>query len=189
MRQKSPSKHSRVPLYCQVAVLFLLLSGATIFILEKNGLINLYTKPMAKTTVTQPAKGVPSANPTNTVNYSPATSSDNQPVPAKDPSTTTPQNSSLSATITRTTKSSDGSNFLIKVAVLGTTQGGCEATMKNGDVLATSQGIIELSGGQYGCSGLSIPLSKLNSPGSWQLTVKVTDSTGATDETSKEVTL
>lgn len=159
--------------------LLLLAAGATILILELSGTINLYNKQDASTNIST-SDEYPTESPTNTIDYGPASPNDNVPIPDKDPSAQTPNpaNTELSATITSTRKNSAGDRLLIKVAVQGTESGTCKATLTQGTKTVTANGIIELSSGQYSCSGLEPLLSELGS-GEWNISISVKDTNGA----------
>jgi hypothetical protein len=163
---------------------------AVLLVLEKLNVTHFYTKPASNTAANStPAAAVPSATPTNTVNYAPPTPADGEVVvPSKNttPSTVSPVNTDLSATINSTRKSNDGTLFLVKVAVAGTQSGTCSATMTKGGSTSTKTGTIALSGGQYICTGLDIPMDTL-SAGTWSLKVTVTDANGASTTVSQEV--
>ena len=167
-------------------LIFLLLVVALIMVvLEKSGITNFYTSQKTATSSNQQTGEVPSASPTNTVDYGPAETNDTTTIPEKDSNlqTQNPVNENLIATITSTRKSSDGSNYLIKVAVSGTESGTCKvvATKNSLNISVTSE--IGLSGSQLSCLDLKIPISSLES-GTWNINVTVADMNGATTETS-----
>jgi hypothetical protein len=163
---------------------------AALLVLEKLNVTHFYTKPV-KLVVSDstPTPVIPSAKPTNTVNYGAPTPGEEQVVPSKNPtpSSVSPINSELSATFTNPRINSDKTLFLVKVAVTGATSGTCSATMTNNGSTATKTGTIALSAGQYSCSGLDIPMDTLTPRGTWSLSVTVTDQNNASTTVKQEV--
>lgn len=169
----------------------LLLIGLSLVITEKLHITNFYTRSADKPATQDIQKSdTPSANPTNTIDFSKAKPEDTTTVPDKATTPlTSPSNPELNATITSTRPNSANTTYLIKVAVTGTDNGSCTAVMTKGSKTYTTQSGISLSGSQYSCTDLGIPLSQLNESGSWRLDITVTDKEGATFSTSKEVIL
>ena len=189
---KKISKSKRHYLLFLPVIAFALVGG--FLALEKTGVTDFYTKstPSTETTTSQQFDEVANAEPTNLVDYGPTKPEDTANVPDKNlnqDTTPTPVNLELGATITSTRPNSANTSYLIKVAVVGTDSGSCQATMTKGSKVLTSSTSITLSAGQYSCSNLEFPLSGLDESGEWNVTVNITDKTGATYSTNTEVIL
>ena len=168
--------------------------SAALIVLEKTGVTDFYHKDTAPSTSSSlQTDEVPSANPTNTVDYGPPSDDNTTQVPEKNPSipSETPINNSLSVAITSTRKNSDGSSYLIKAVVGGTESGTCSVTATKGSLLATDNGTIGLSSNQNSCLDLALPIGQLTESGIWNVVVTVTDQNGATasTDTTMEVIL
>lgn len=162
-----------------------LLSATSIVLLEKLNITNFYSSDSS----IESSDTTPKINPANTVDYSPAKESDNILVPEKDINTTpNPVNPGLAATITSTRISSDGTQYLVKVAVAGTEAGSCALTMTQGSTTLSAASDIGITNNQYSCTDLRIPYPSL-SKGTWQIEVVVTDQSGATVSAKTEAVL
>lgn len=166
-------------------VLVIVLFFGAILTLESMGITDLYD---ARTeTVELPV--IEATGSSDAINYDKANPEDNFLIPDKDPATNPSTIPVLGAAITSTRVNSTGTMYLIKVAVSGTNTGTCQVSMSNGTKTITEASDISLLGGQYGCTKLEIPVSKLTEKGTWKIEVQVTDSSGAAVTTTSEVIL
>lgn len=193
MYTKSPVKKSKKP-YLLLIPALLVAAGGALFALEKYHVTNFYTKksnsPSQDRPVNSQSANTTTSGPTNAIDYGAAKPEDTTVTPDKNPNPDTPAtNLELGATITSMRNNSTNTAYLIKVAVSGTDSGTCKVTMTKGSKVSSSTSSISLSGGQYSCTDLSIPLSELNEQGVWQVSVVVTDKNGATSSTSAEAKL
>jgi hypothetical protein len=187
MYNKNSKNRSKKLLFLSLISAALITAGV-VFVLDRKGVIHLFHSGRVASTNSATSTGeVESANPVNTVDYGPAKSTDNQPVPDKNPNLTpeTPTNSELAVVITSYRKSGD--LFLIKAVIAGTDTATCEATMTKGSLSASGSSGASTIEGQYSCKDLSIPMSQLTESGEWNLTVTVTDKTGAKISASTKV--
>ena len=170
--------------------LLLAAAGSVLLILEKLQITNFYsvkTNSSSSSSSTDKTSGeVPSAKPTNTVDYGPATEEDITSVPEKDPNLQpeVPANTNLYVSITNMRKSSDASSYLVKAAVAGTEFGTCSVTAEKSFKVISDQGTIGLSSNQISCLDLSLPVNLFTESGIWNITVQVTDQNGATASSS-----
>ncbi len=190
MYLKNPTKKSNLRyLFMAIGALFLL--GAIAFTLEKTGVTNFYSSAPSSTTSEQTSftGEIPSANPTNTVDYSTPKPDDTTPIADKDPNSATPAttNPELSVVVTNSRKSGD--LYLIKAVIAGTDSASCNAVMTKGSLTTSGNSGTAMIEGQFSCKDLSIPLSQLPESGEWDLTLTVTDKTGATASTNEKVIL
>lgn len=187
-KNQAKSQKNKFILFIPSAILVVALM---IFILYKMNIINLFSgKTNTSSSVVSPSSEVANEKSTNTVDYGPANPSDNTPVPDKNPNAPDQTvNNELSATITSTRKSTDGANYLVKVAVLGTESGSCTLTMSKGSKVLTVKSDITMPANQYSCSELKIPMTSIDESGEWDITVSITDQNGATFSTSTKVVL
>lgn len=191
MYQKNPTKTSKLR-YIFIALAIVVLLGAIVFTLEKTGVTNFYSSSPTPTSQEQSSLTgeVPSANPTNTVDYSAPKPDDTTPIADKNPAQTTPvspTNPDLSITMTRAFKYGD--LYLIKAVIAGTDSASCSATMSKGSLTTSGNSGTAMIEGQFSCKDLSIPMSQLPELGEWNLVLTVTDKTGATASTNEKVIL
>ena len=189
MYNKNSKNRSKKLLFLSLISGLVIVAG-TLLILDRKGVINLFHRSKVADTSSASSTGeIKSANPTNTVDYNPAKSTDNQPVPDKNPNLgpATPTNPELGVLITNPRKSQSGDLYLIKAVISGTDTATCEATMTKGTLSASGSSGAAIIEGQYSCKDLSIPMSQLTESGEWNLTVTVTDKTGAKISSSTKV--
>jgi len=138
----------------------------------------------------QTATSTSSVKPQNTVDYSPATPSDNANNEGRKDSTSdtqtltqsTPSNSAptdtVDVTITNAKAENDSSgNKVVHVGniVSGVTSGSCTLTAtKAGQTTITNNSSVQLDGNSYDCGAFNIPASSFPSSGTWNLKLNVT---------------
>lgn len=173
--------------YAIVILGTVLFSSITLFVLEKSGITNFYSVKKPPLTESQTVSEVPSASPTNTVDYSIAKRENTPAIADKDPSqpVVPPTNPELTVVITNTRVS--GSLFLVKGVISGTDTATCRATMTNAGKSVTFSSGASTIEGQYSCKDLSIPVSQLVGYENWYLELTVTDKTGSNATTSQDV--
>ena len=159
------------------------------FLLEKN--TNFYsTSPNSTTSEQTSLTGeVPSANPTNTVDYSAPKPDDTTTIADKNPTPTTPAPTNPELAVIVTNSRPSGDLYLIKAVIAGTDSASCSAVMTKGSLTASASSGTAMIEGQFSCKDLSIPLSQLPESGEWTLVVTATDKTGATASTNEKVIL
>ena len=195
MYKKSSTTHKILSVCLWLTASVFILAGI-LFILEKKGVINIYTKQTPNTNNqaaedTKTTGTVESSKPVNTVDYNSLKSPDNLSIPGKSPTTPTSQTSQqpIDFAVTRVTKNSTMDTLLIKIAVSGLESGTCAVTMTSGNTIVESRGTISLLGAQYGCTGQDIALQKLSSSPTWTMRIVVSDDKGSQKEATQEVSL
>jgi hypothetical protein len=190
MYQKNPTKTSKLR-YVFIALGTVVLLGAIAFALEKTGVTNFFDSSPNLTASEQTGLTgvIPSANPTNTVDYSAPKPDDTITIADKNPNPApvTPTNPELTVVVTNSRKSGD--LYLIKAVIVGTDSASCSATMSKGSLTASGNSGTAMIEGQFSCKDLSIPMSQLPETGEWTIVLTVTDKTGATASTSEKVIL
>jgi len=189
MYQKNQTKKSILrPIL--VVVLSLVGIAAALVILEKTGVTNFYSASSTPTPPTQQITGeIPSANPTNTIDYSPPNPDNAVVIPDKNPNPLQPipTNPELSIVMTNSRKSGD--DYLIKAVIAGTDSATCSVTMTKGSLTASASSGATTIEGQYSCDNLFIPMSQLTESGEWNIAITVTDKAGAKASTNEKVIL
>jgi hypothetical protein len=144
------------------------------------GVLYLAQRPDSKpkSVAKQPAQTI---RPANTVDNSPATSTDNKATEDRKSSSDTPDttpstNPNLAVTILNASViESSGTKYVhVGNQVDGATSGSCTLTAtKSGESSVTSSSTVRLDANTYTCGVFNVPASKFSS-GSWNLTLKVT---------------
>lgn len=167
------------------AAVFALTASFALFIFEKSRVTNIYTKPASTATIEAPTR------PVNSVDYSPATSTEKPDSSAKKQDTPTATNSSTSGKINIVLSAAGqdikGGPVVIRTILDGATGGTCTATLINGSTLKTYNSDVILQGTYYSCKGFDVPYADLFA-GNWQLKVTATQD-NKTGETSKTITI
>lgn len=164
---KNQTNFSRLAL---IVASILLIAGFGVLLLEKSGVTNIYTKPAAT-----PAPDV--ARPVNTVDYSPATTSEqaegerikNSIIEQSNTTPTTP--SAITITLSAAGQDNKGGPIIVRSIINGATSGSCTLSLVKGSATKTYQSSVVSLGTYYGCEGFSVPITDL-SAGTWKLTLK-----------------
>jgi hypothetical protein len=163
---------------------FILVAGFVVFGLEKANVINLYNKPVTVTADSAP-------KPVNTVDYSPATTTDQDEANNKlkqdlidksnKPQTSTTK---IDVSLSAATQDVAGGPLVVR-SMVSTSSGTCNLTLTMGTVNKSYSAEIINSGTYYSCKGFDIPVADL-STGKWQLKLGATNGQ-AYGEVSQEV--
>ena len=145
---------------------FILVAGFIVFGLEKANVINLYNKPVTATANSAP-------KPVNTVDYSPATTTDQDEASrlkqdlidkSNKPQTTTTK---IEVSLSAATQDVAGGPLVVR-SLLNTTGGTCKLTLTKEGINKEYSAEIVNTGTYYGCKGFDVPVTDL-STGKWQL--------------------
>lgn len=166
-------------------LLGLLFIAVALVVLEKLNITKFYTKPSSSINSTATGE-IPSARPTNTVDYS-TPSNPQTPVDTHkgDTPLPSPMNQNLSVTITRIAKSYDQKNYLFKAVVGGATSGRCTVNVSKDGQTVSDTGSLGPIESELSCLDLSIPADTL-AAGTWLAVVTATDSAGAKTTATQE---
>lgn len=178
-------KHSPITIILVSSVL-VTVGLLSIYLLERRGITNFFER---NTTITADNKK-PSAELSNTVDYGPAKESDNQPVAVKGdrPLESQPPAQMLAVTITRTSYSTDQTQYLVKAAISGTQSGTCTAVLVSGSKRIEASGSIGLVGGQVSCVELAFSANAVQASNTWHLTVTAKNGTNSAQD-QRDLTL
>lgn len=162
-----------------VMVLVVVFSG---FFLEKTRITNFYSKPI----IAQDT----SIRPVNTVEYTPADSTDNDEINQKKADGTlgttyqTSAGAPINVTITAATQDVAGGPVVIKLLLNDVTSGTCDIALKKNEIIKSYSVSVINAGNYYTCDGFEIPLEDL-STGPWNMTATVTsaDRSGSANQT------
>lgn len=161
----------------------ILVAGFIIFGLEKANVINLYKKTVASNTEPEP-------KPINTVNYSPATTTEQDEAnklkqdlidKSNKPQTGTTK---IDVSLSAATQDVAGGPLVVR-SMVSTNSGTCILSLVKENVNKSYSAEIVNSGTYYSCKGFDIPVADLSS-GKWQLKLSVTNGQ-AYGEVSQEV--
>jgi hypothetical protein len=156
-----------------IAVLAL---AGTLFALEKTGVTNFYTSDQAEqsSSTTTPNE--------STIDYSPATSTDNEDINKKKDGTPTDPSPSVipqdTAVVTITRANATTSGVDVTVLLSGISDGTCALTLTQGSTSVTSSSVIKRDGQYTFCDTFNVDRSKLTE-GKWQVTVVAKSVDGA----------
>jgi hypothetical protein len=143
-----------------------------VFVLEKTHVINLYHKSITQTS---------SVKPVNTIDYSPATTTDNanNDQIKQNSLNSAPQTKPLSVTITRAMQDINTKSLIVRALVDGATTGNCtlELRQNSGPAELSEQVALTQQNNVFTCNGFDIPQSELPGFGEW--TIKITVNGGA----------
>ena len=143
-----------------------------LFVLEKTRVTNFYTKP--QTTNTSPIEGV---NPSNTVDYTPATPEavdegeliKRQAAEQGNQSNTT---SSIEVSLSAAGQDAKGGPIVVRTVINGGSGGQCTLTITNNSVTKEYTAEVENVGTYNSCKGFNVPVTEL-STGSYTATLTV----------------
>ncbi len=167
-----------------------LLIGGLIFGLESTNIINLYDRqsnnPIEQTGTQE----------TNNIDYSPATTTDNEDINAKKEAGTVDQapaapTNDTSVQITFIANSQDNvSHGALEIRTLlgGVTDGNCTLTLTKGSTVILKSTTVAQQNTYFVCQAFSIPYSELAN-GDWQIKLKVTSGDGRTNEATTSTTI
>ena len=164
----------------------ILLLTAILFVLEKTRVINLYER-LDKS----PTQSETSTRPVNDVDYSPASSTDNDDINKKKENgeiimSPGSQDTSIQITFIASNQDVIGGPISLGAIVSGVTDGTCEYTLRKDSLTIKKEASIIAQTGYYSCVALEIPYSELVN-GSWDVKLSVTSSDGRTNASTAAV--
>jgi len=168
---KKLAKNRPIPLRKLIfwVMILLIASGIIVFALEKLHVTNIYTKPAAPSSQDQNS----ATKPANSVDYSPATSTEKPTTNQKSQDTTSTKtnNSTQSIYITLSAAGQDaaGGPILVRTILEGATGGSCSIVIAKSGNSKTYSAPITWQGTYYSCN-YNIPYADL-SVGNWQLSI------------------
>ncbi len=176
------NKWSRIGLILASSIL---VGSFILFALEKTQLIDLYKKEV-------PSPASTETHPVNDIDYSPASSTDNDEINQKketgEVDKPVVQNTSKSIGITLSAAGQDtkGGPVIVRTILSETSTGTCKLTLTKDSVVKTYQSEVINKGTYYSCNGFDIPFSDL-SVGEWNLKLDVINngSSGTTQQIIK----
>lgn len=160
------SKKFSYPKIILIAAILLVPIGFSLYLLEKNHIIDIYQKPTNQSEQTGPV---------NSIDYSPPTDTDDEisdnikqddGSPDNNPSTET------AITITQAYQDSNSQTLVVRSLIEGTDTGSCELEIiKNGGIILTKSTNVVTQNNIATCQGFNIPISEIPSLG--EVTVKL----------------
>lgn len=183
-RQKSSKKL----LILAIISIVLVIASGLLVALEKFGVTDLYqvNEPLTNTT--------PDSTITQSIDYSPATTTDNEDINQKKTSgqlvpdipTTTTIEKSIDVSLTAAGQDTPNGPLVVRALITSVSSGQCTLTLTRTDTTKTYTSSVVLAGTYYTCEGFDIPIKDL-SPGQWQigLTVVSGDQTGKVSQTTE----
>lgn len=180
-------KSKKSPLYLSALVL-LAIAGIGL-LLEKTNMIDLYNSRSNDSLVQTDAETVEG------VDYSPASSTDNDDINDKkasgtvDQEPTTPTNdTSIQITFIANAQDSSGGQLEVRTLLGGITDGSCNLTLTSGSTNITKSSSVVRQNSTFLCEAFIIPYSELSN-GGWAIKLKVTSEDGRTNEASTSTTV
>jgi hypothetical protein len=174
------------PLY--LIVLALLALVAVGLILEKTNVINLYSGGKKIEDTTAQSK-------VNVIDYSPATTTDNEDINAKkatgeiEQTPSTPTNdTAIQITFIANAQDFNGGQLEVRTLLNGVTDGTCALTLTKGSTVIDKQSNVIQQNTSFQCEAFIVPYSELTN-GDWQIKLKVTSGDGRTNEASTSTTI
>ncbi len=176
-------KQSNTIRFIYFGAIVALVTVFSIFVLEKAQITNFYSKPVA-------ASEVATARPVNSVEYTPADSTDNDEINQKKADGTlgasnpTPTGAPINVALTAAGQDAAGGPFVVKALLTDVTSGTCDVTLSKNNIVKSYSASVISAGNYYTCDGFEIPFDDLT-VGTWNLTVTVssTDRTGSANQT------
>lgn len=183
----SKKKSTKKPLY--LIALALLATAGIGLILERTNVINLYDgwsdDPLSQT----------DAETVEGVDYSPASSTDNDDINNKkangtvDQEPVTPTNdTSIQITFIANAQDANGGQLEIRTLLNGVTDGTCGLTLAKGSTVIEKTSNVIQQNTSFLCEAFIIPYSELEL-GDWTIKLKVTSGDGRTNEASTSTTI
>ena len=156
-----------------------LLGGLVVFVLEKTHIIDFYHKNITQAST---------AKPVNTIDYSPATASDNanNSQIKQNSLNNTPVVRTLSITITRAVQDPTTKILSVRAIVDGGLSGTCtlEMSQNGGSSVLRKQASVVQQNNIFVCSGFDIARSEIPGAGNW--TIKIIFNSGPNDASATQ---
>ena len=185
MKKHKRYKSKRILLITATVVI---LAAGVVFGLQTTHVIDLYGKNDKTPESTQDQVGK--------IDYSPATTTDNEDINAKKEAGTVDQapvapTNDTSVQITFIANSQDsvsGGPLEIRTLLGGTTDGTCALTLTKGSTVIEKQKSVIQQNTTFQCEAFIVPYSELAN-GDWQIKLKVTSGDGRTNEATTSTTI
>lgn len=182
-----PKKKSTKKPFILIVLALLVAVGAGL-ILEKTDVIDLYSSGEKLEDTTAQSK-------VNVVDYSPATTTDNEDINAKKEAGTVDQapvaptnDTAIQITFIANAQDFSGGQLEVRTLLNGVTDGACALTLTKGSTVIEKQSNVVQQNTTFQCEAFIVPYSELAN-GDWQIKLKVTSGDGRTNEASTSTTI
>lgn len=180
-------KSSKKPLY--LFILTLIAIASVVFILEKTNIINLYSERSNGSIGQADTKTV------NSIDYSPATSTDNDDINNKKANGTVDQepepitnDTSIQITFIANAQDTSGGQLEVRTLLSGVTDGDCYLTLTKGSAKIEKTSDVVQQNTYFICEAYIVPYSELSN-GDWTIKLKVTSGDGRTNVATTTTTV
>jgi hypothetical protein len=167
---KKQSNNGKIIYFSAISVLVVVFG---LFVLEKSHVTNFYTKA-------SPSEAE-QVQPVNTIDYSPATPTDNEGINKQkedgtlgSDTTQQPNNSApINVVLTAAGQDQVGGPVVVKALLTDVKNGSCALMLTKDDVIKNYSAAVVNTGTYYSCDGFAVPVADL-SAGTWVVNLSVT---------------
>ena len=189
MSKYQKNKPRRTKRLLLVVIAVALLIAGVIFGLESSNVINLYNQSPDETLEQSEIQNA------DDIDYSPATTTDNEDINAKKEAGTVDQepvaptnDTSVQITFIANAQDFSGGQLEVRTLLNGVTDGTCALTLTKGTTVIQKQSNVVQQNTTFQCEAFIVPYSELTN-GAWQIKLKVTSGDGRTNEATTSTTI